>query len=654
MKKILIIFLIISANSLFAQKKYAADQHFQKFAYLKAAKLYEKIYDGGDDSKLVLSRLGDAYYYNTSTELAEKWYAKFLEVYTENDVEPEYIFRYAQVLKSNGKEQESDIWMEKFRKVAQTDSRGKDDLDILNYLDGYVSSPDEFVTIHNLSINSKYSDFGAFASGNEVIFASTRPIGKLSKSAKYGWNKQPFLDLYLGEEMTFGNENDFMLVDVKDYNRMNSKINSPYHEANGVKTKDGRVLYFTRDNMDGRKLGKDRKNTTHLKLYKAFLKNNKWTDVEELSFNSDEYSIGHPALSADESALYFVSDMPGGFGYTDIYKVDISENGEYGKPINLGEAINTKGREMFPFLSQDNMFYFSSDGHPGFGALDIFSSQVKEKGYSNVQNVGDPLNSELDDFAFFIREEGKRGYFSSNRKGGKGDDDIYSFAVNPCQKTIDGYVINSITKERMVDVNIRLLDADGKQLSKIKSDSLGTFAFTKVECNSKSIVVADIEDYKGDFEEVILNIDDDGETVTLEITPLIQENQIVIAPIYFDFDKYDIRGDAAAELENVVAVLENHPEMVIKIESHTDSRGNDQYNEKLSDRRAKSTRDYIISRGIAANRIESAIGYGEYQLLNNCDNANSKNCSEAEHQLNRRSYFYILGNKNSAFVSGGH
>ena len=254
--------------------------------------------------------------------------------------------------------------------------------------------------------------------------------------------------------------------------------------------------------------------------------------------------------------------------------------------------------------------------------------------------MGAPYNSGYDDFAFFMESDSKKGYFSSNRPDGKGGDDIYSFNSYQCKQKISGTITDAKTGALLTGVNVRLIDETGKVIEEINTQEKSDYIFN-VDCNKTYTVVANKLDYKED-QTSVKTTDENDKTIiaNLELIPLIIDNLIVINPIFFDFDKWNIRTDAQYELENIVDVLRKHPDMIIKIESHTDSRGGDRYNMKLSDRRAKSTRDYIISRGIDASRIESAIGYGETQLLNKC--ANRVKCTEEEHQLNRRSYFYIV------------
>lgn len=630
MRKLLLLLLFFGISWSYGQQRTVADRYFDKLAYVKSAELYRALVKKGDSSVHVLSRLGDSYYYNTNMEEAERWYGILISKY-ENEVEPDYLFRYAQALKGNRKYDEAMKWMK------TSAERGGSDPEVLRLLeegDYYtrLTNPRAklFGNVHNLAINTEYSDFGGFIFGDRFYFASTRP--SKGRTRIYDWNKQPFLNIYAGHRI--GNE-------VDEVNKLKGEINTQYHEATLAITSDGRTMYFTRDNADnGRRSEKDEEGTVHLQLYKATLdEEGKWADITALPFNNIGYSVGHPALSPDEEKLYFVSDMPGGHGVTDIYVVDINDDGSYGTPQNLGSPVNTRGREMFPFVDKDGVLYFSSNGHPGLGGLDIVKSEPQNGRFGKVTNPGVPINSALDDFAFMMNGDNTEGYLSSNRLGGKGDDDIYHFTARDCEVAISGKVTDSRTEEPLIEASVRLIEPGGGVVAKVLTDVDGMYTL-KGDClDGAYTVVADMEDYRSGQKEINVKGKEEA-TANLALTPLIIEDEIVINPIYFDYDKWNIRPDAEYELEHIVSVMNAHPEMIIKIESHTDSRGNDAYNEKLSDNRAKATRDYLYSRGIAEDRIESAIGYGEKQLLNNC--SNGVDCTEEEHQLNRRSAFIIV------------
>ncbi|WP_299163236.1 OmpA family protein [uncultured Tenacibaculum sp.] len=642
---LLLIILVISIKS-YGQSKKVADRYFEEFSYVQSAKLYKAlIEEKGDSSKHVISRLADSYYNNADTEKAEGWYKKLANIYKAN-LEDKYLFKYAQVLRSNGKYKKSDSI---FLTLASADKNNrKEELKKENYLLDYSSNKNTRIGVRNLAINTPFSDFGGIILNGKSYYTSAAPKGG-KKERIYKWNNQPFLNIYKAEEeiQTLEDNVKDTVLTLVNHRLMDVPISSDYHESTPIFTKDGRTIYFTRNNVNGKKVGRDKKNTSNLKIYKANFVNGFWVNVRELPFNGEEYSVGHPALSPDEKTMYFVSNMPGGFGATDIYKVDILENDEYGTPVNLGKTINTSDKEMFPFIGEDNTLYFSSNGHLGLGLLDIFQSKINnDSTYSPVKNLGHPFNSKRDDFSFYINETGKKGFFSSNRKKGKGDDDIYSFFIysDPpiCKQSFEGVVTETVNKTPVDGATVKLVSLEGKVVMEAISDITGRYIFNDVLCDKNYTVLASKLDHKSTSKRKVKIVKGEKTQVNLDLIPLIIGNQIVINPIYFDYNKSVIREDAQYELENIVTVMTNHPEVIIKIESHTDSRGPSDYNRKLSDKRAKSTRDYILSRGIVKNRIISAIGFGEDQLLNNCNNANKNKCSEEEHQKNRRSYFYIV------------
>ncbi len=626
--RILLLFLIFSSGIGLAQTQ-LADKFFDRFAYIKASELYKNAYDKGDNSLHVLTRLGDCYYNNSNSEEAAKWYGAALNKY--EDVNTEYVYKYIQTLRSTGKFDEAQNWMQKFNALRDSDSRaGSVDLSVF---EGLSSTEDVYVTTKNLDINSEQSDFGTYINGNTMYFASSRG-SDLTKKV-YKWNDEPFLDIFQATINKSGDSITFSDVELLKSNG----IDTPYHEATVSITNDGNTMYFTRDDLKkGNRLDHDDEGTSHLRIYRATLVNGIWDNIEDLPFNDDVSSTGHPALSPDNKKLYFVSDREGSMGQTDIYYVDINEDGTFGEPEALGNGINTEGREMFPFVDKNNVLYFSSDGHVNLGLLDIFKVDLNKEN-AEVENLGAPYNSGYDDFAYFSDEEGK-GYFSSNRPNGKGGDDIYGFEAYECQQMVEGTVRILETGIPIAGAKVELIDKSGKVLETFTTLANGAYNF-EIKCNQTYTIKGSKFDFKDDLQvlkstgehEFVHNVD-------LNLTPLIIKDQIVINPIFFDFDKWNIRTDAQYELEHIVDVMRNHPNMIIKIESHTDSRGSDRYNQKLSERRAQSTKDYILSRGIDPSRIESAKGFGESQLLNEC--SNGVKCSKEKHQENRRSYFYII------------
>lgn len=500
------------------------------------------------------------------------------------------------------------------------------------------TTPGEY-TIKNLDVNTKKSDFGtAFLGKDKVIFAAPTDNTMIVRKT-WKENGQKFLDLYTGLIT-----DDRQLIDKK---RMPGDVNTKYHEGGVAVSKDLKTIYFTANNFYEKKYLTDSSGVNNLQMFRATLSvDGKWIEKEKLPFNHVEYSIGHPALNHDDSKLYFVSDMPGGYGGADIYVVNIAEDGSFGVPKNLGPRINTPGREMFPYIGKDNVLYFSSDGHEGRGSLDIYASKIFDNTVSNPLNLGEPINGPADDFAYIIDDDKDRGFFSSNRDEGKGDDDIYSFLANPglyihCEQAISGVVRSESSGDLIPGARIELRDASGNVLeTAVASASDASYTFSSTHCNTAYVVVGSHKGYLNDERSVktVNDIDQPALVVNLNLPDQFVSNKVNINTIYFDFDKYNIRPDAAKELDKVVQVMNEYPELLIEAGSHTDSRGKDKYNMKLSERRAKATVDYIVSKGIDASRITYK-GYGETQLVNQC--SNKVKCTEQEHQMNRRTEFTI-------------
>jgi len=395
--KITLLIIALGSTFMFAQKQEVrlADKFYKDYAYLKASEFYSNAVKLGDSSLHVLTRLADCYYNNSNADKSAIWYAKAIKLH-ESKIEPEYIYKYSQALRSQGNYKEAIVMLEKYRAMSPDDNRIAGlDFDKLELYTKLANDDEVYVTVKDLPINSNFADFGPYEKDGKLIFSSARD----GKNNIYDWNGEPYLDIYEVALSEKDGENTFGKVNRLDA----SKINSEFHEANVAITNDGTTLYFTRDNVSKRnQLKTDRQGTAHLKIYKATLVDGTWQDVEELPFNDKLFSNGHPALSPDNKTLYFVSDREGGFGNTDIYKVDILENGYYGTPENLGASINTDGKEMFPFVAKDSTLYFSSDSNINLGFLDIFKSDILKDPNAKVENLGAPYNSGYDDFGYFV------------------------------------------------------------------------------------------------------------------------------------------------------------------------------------------------------------------------------------------------------------
>lgn len=644
--RIIYTLVLIASMSVYSQKlkEKKADKQYEKFAYIDAIKTYERLFEKGYKSPEMLQKLGNAYYFNADLEQAAKWYTELFAL--TQDVEPEYYYRYAQSLKAIKDYKKADEMLVKFNEKSGNDLRAKLAASQKDYL-AVIKKNSGRYTLENAGINSEKSDYGSAFFGNKVVFASARDTGGLS-ARKHSWTNESFTNLYaadMGAEGTLSKEE-----------RFGKKLNSKFHESTPVFTKDGKTVYFTRNNFLNGKKGKDAEKTTLLKLYKATLEGDTWVDVTELPFNSNDYSVAHPALSADGKTLFFASNMPGTLGQSDLFKVAINSDGSYGTPTNLGNVINTEGRETFAFVSSENELYFASDGHPGLGGLDIFVSKAQDDAsYKDVHNVGEPLNSSKDDFGFLIDNKTRIGYITSNRDGGQGSDDIYRFKENKkieytCEQQLAGVVTDQETGLPLANAKVTLSDASYKMLKEQITDKDGKFDFGIVECGSKYYIKTEKPTYSTKETPVITDKETGKKFVPIELEKTVKavkagddlRGAFKIEIIYFDLDKSFIRPDAALELAKILDVLEQNPTMEIDIRSHTDCRQTAKYNMALSDRRAKSTMAWLIAKGIDKSRL-TAKGYGESQLVNDCgcEPTNASSCTEEQHQLNRRSEFII-------------
>lgn len=635
MKKFIVSFIfIISFITIGYSQKWElnkANRLFEKRAYIEAAEIYER----SEKNMTTLKNLGDCYYFNTKMEDAVKWYGLLIKNHRNENLDYQYLFRYAQALKGVENYEEADKWMQQYEEALANDAGLQKTLEYMAKVDAdvpYIYKP------VNANTNSEKSDFGTTFFGEQVVYASAN---ETTGNKTYKWNDQPYLDLFIAKVDKEGN-----LTDPLPFSEA---INTPTHEALAAFTKDGKTMYFSRTNEKKVKVNDEK--VANVKIYKATFEDGKWTNIEELPFNSDAYSCGHPALNHDNTKLYFASDMPGTIGSLDLFEVAINEDGTYGTPKNLGPNINTTKRDEFPYMSEYNTLYFASNGHLGLGNLDLFSSQLEEGTFKKPNNLGSSINSSLDDFALIINEKTDKGFFSSNRIPEK-DDDIYQFKRKEFIKPIylvEGVVTDKNSGEILPNSLVTLLDKDNNVIADTIVKADGKYVF-HLEPNqeykvrgTRKLYIPDEEEFSTDSEgriqhdialELELYSDAEGNIVTENGDTVIK-----LEKIFFDFDKWDIKPQAAKILDELVAVMKKYPNMVIEISAHTDCRGGLDYNLELSHKRAKSTLDYVVSQGIAPERLKS-IGYGEMQPLNKC--VREGICSEEEYDVNRRCEFKLL------------
>ncbi len=613
-------FFSINAISILAQNQHTkvADNLANKYEYVKAIQEYLKVVKKGNGDAYTYKQLGDCYYNIFDTKKAEQWYSKSLIL----KQEPEVLYRYALVLKSNLKYEDSNIQMEKFAALKPKDWRAKEYRENPDYLD-QILAKENIYDITKLKINSNKSDFGGTLVGKIFYFASARN----RKNEIYGWKNEPFLDLY---ESVY-NEARQSFSSPKKLKNLNTK----YHEGPVSITKDGKTMYFSSESFNENLYQKDKPNKLkrgQVNLYKSIYTDGNWSSGNPLPFNSQEYSLSNPVIDCEGKVLYFSSNMPGSIGGIDIWKVEINDDGSFGRLKNLGENVNTEGDETFPFISDDNILYFSSNRWTGLGGFDVFSVDLAKN--QKPQNLGEPVNSEKDDFAFTFNKEKNIGFVSSNRLG---QDNIYS--IRPIENSRVRFVVkDSQSGILLSDSRIVIMKDVKSVLDNINSDDKGTALY-----EAKNLSTFAVEVFKDGYysKKYPVNKNNVGETVVnILLDPLdviVSDTEIILKPIYFRFDKSEITKQGAEELDKLVYIMSQNENMVIFVRSHTDSRGNNNYNLRLSEARAKSTIEYIISKGIDPKRI-SGKGYGETQPKIDC----KANCTVEEHATNRRSEFMIV------------
>lgn len=618
MKKVYItLSLIFISGIVFAQdiaiKK--ADQLFGSYQYVEAIESYLQIIKNKQGNQHIYQNLADSYYSIYNTTEAAKWYEKVVE----KNAESETYFRYSQALKSIGKYTEANLQMTKFATLVPNDVRAKEFMQNQNYKLTLENSKALFSIKETALSEPKSNDFAAMLTAtNELYFVSTRNSRKIDK-----WSNEPYIDIF---KTTRNSDGSFSKVEeIKE-------LNSMYHDGPVTISADGNTMFFARDGHSTNLYEKDKKNNVkvgQLGIYKAIKSNDRWIIQEGLPINNTSYSVSHPSLSKDGKTLFFASNMPGGMGESDIWKIALTENG-YGQPINLGDKINTASREVFPFITNNNELYFASTGWSGLGGLDIF----KVENNSQVVNVGKPVNTEKDDFSFSLNTEFNKGYFSSNRNG---NDAIFE-ATPICEIDLFVLVSDAKTGKNIENAKVNIIDENNTLVYTIVTNTFG-------KCNQ--LLMCDksysIQIIAANYENVTLPLIKSKMNqieVPVKLTPnevIITDKEVLLGDVYFEFNKSNITPIGAAQLDKLVAVLNANPTMIISVKSHTDSKGNLTYNLKLSEQRAQATVQYVVSKGINKERIFGK-GYGFTEPKIAC----SINCSEEENAINRRSEFIII------------
>lgn len=695
MKNIVCALLILTSVQAFAQQvlKDKADREFGKMKYAHAIEHYEQYLKKNSADDSAKWNLAVAYHKIKDTRNSERVFRNIENLET---MPVEAWLEFAEVLSQNGNYEEAHEWYDKYATVKHLDVRALNRRDAHANVDKFYMDSTRY-KIYHLGFNSPQSDFSPAFYKNGIVFSSGR-VQEHGVRRVFSWDNSAFLDLYFVD--TAAIDTTHFITDRKhtkstreelhastrkepvhhDDTRMTSndthtlgyhastfqpdttwepgnnaqvkpfakKINSKYHEGPSVFTNDQQRVYFTRNNFRPGKYKTSEQDVNELKIYTAEQNaKGEWVNIKEFVHNSNAYSTGHPALSPDNQTLYFVSNMPGGIGGTDIYKT-VFENGAWSKPENLGKPVNTEGNEMFPFVSADNRLFYASTGHGGLGGLDIYEYDLNDaKG--EVLNLGFPINSMKDDFGFIINKSGSTGYFSSNRKRGGIDDDLYMFTRKPLsvKATLNVFVYDEVTGDTLYTILPQLISLVSEVEHKADSNKKGIHHY-QVAVGDEYRARAGSED---NGSEKTFTITEPNTTIWLPIRQpkdsIIQAEDHIpadvfaIRNIYFDFDKSNIRPDAVKVLDELIATLKKYPQLKISAASHTDSRANHDYNVRLSQRRLTSSISYLVSRGISEDRIVSREFKGETLLVNNCDDSNQLKCTTTQHQLNRRTDFMI-------------
>lgn len=629
-----------------------ADAKYENLQYATAASMYEdalKEDPAGNDPKAML-RLADCYYTMNRYADAERWYGRSISYSEATAIDKKH---YAEVLKVQGKCEQANAVLEDYLKQEPNDVVAKNMIGTCGTAQ-VATAADSLYAVNRLDMGFVGSSFSPSKFGDQLLVTANAP--NLPGAPMDEFTGKGFLNLYLvtvkdSDNIAFGEPTADMsgtIITSSDF-KVNSlgEINTEYHEGAAIISPDGKMLLFTRSKMDKKQQPvKSLDNENHLELCSAQLVDNKWTNVTPLPFSKKEYSAGHPAMTSDGKRLYFISDMPGGYGGTDIYYTDYT-NEEWSKPVNAGAAINTEGNEMFPSIRKmddgKDMLYFSSNGHAGAGGLDLFRSEMKDNLPAEPVRLSSPFNSSYDDFGMCYNADGMSGYFSSNRGNNDGVDNIHAFKRKPTNIFIKASVVYKKSMTPVSQAKLEITNTNTSDKKDFTADNNGTVIF-RADSLTPYDFIAPKEGYITAFKTVTtpgftgkLN---DTINVVLYLDKIEMQLAYRIENIYYDFDKSEIRPDAAIELNKLVRILNDNPTITVELGSHCDARGSYAYNDALSQRRADAAVAYIISQGISPNRI-TAKGYGERVLLNKC--SDGVECSEEEHQWNRRTEFKVTG-----------
>ncbi len=567
--------------------------------------------------------LADAYRLTNNYSNAERMYRQVVQL---PDSRPVHKLEYARILMSANKHEEAANMIRLYLQDRPEDKVAKSLLEACNYIELFKADTAAY-RMSEVPLFSNASMMSPVRYKNGIAYAAERLEGGKTNP----WTGFTYYDIYYSHRLD---------GEWQPQSKVGGNVSSKYHEGPITFNAAQDYAIITRSNYaTSKKLSTDEEDVNNFGLYESRLIDGAWTDPEALPFNNSDYSVGHGSLSGDGKTLYFTSDMPGGTGGSDLYVTQF-DGSSWSQPMNLGNVINTSGNEVFPTLDNDSTLYFSSDGQPSLGGLDIFKVEKTGNGWSTPSNMNFPLNSTADDFTILISDDSS-GYLTSNRRG---NDRIFQFVMVPPVLLISGRTLEKESDSPISGVTVKLINLTDGTEKTVTTGSDGSFEFNLLPNKEYRIEGSKDGYFRQSFE---LSTADKSRSETIDL--VFEMDQLVIGGdppkfysvdnIYYDYDQWEIRSDAARELDNLAKLLKDNDNLVIELHSHTDSRANKNYNQNLSEKRAKAAVDYLISKGIPASRLGHK-GFGESRLLNHCKD--DVECTEEEHQINRRTEFVII------------
>ena len=645
---LLIVIMLFTAGETYSQRKskdFKANAAYEAGEYYEAIDLYKKAYNKIKDrtkrSEIVF-KIAECYRILREARKAEVWYRKAIN---QDFQDPQIFLRYAEMLMMNEEYEEASEQFKKYKELVPDDPRAENGIRSCQLAVEWIENPVGYEIEIMRYFNSRERDFSpAFGTDDyaTVYFTSTRDDATGKET--HGATGENFTDIFVSRQDRKGKWSTPVPMDEEFSTQADDGTPNISH--------DFTTLYFTR-------CPKGKNEQLGCQIYTSRKSGLEWTKPNKVPILTDSIVIAHPAISPDNQTLYFVSDMSGSVGGKDIWMVTrANEGAEWSEPENLGQDINTPGDEMFPYVHADGTLYFSSDSHIGLGGLDIYKAEMEESGRWKIENLRAPINSSQDDFGIAFENDAERGFFSSSRKG-RGNDELYSFYLPPLKFNITGVVRDEKTDQVIPDATVKSIGSDGITIE-AETGQDGSFRFM-LKPNTDYVFIASQEEYlNGKERETTKGREKstDFET-TIYLAPVDQV--IEIENIFYDFARWDLRPESMVSLDNLVETLNDNPNITIELRSHTDSRGTDEDNQVLSQRRAQSVVDYLISKGISADRLE-ARGYGETEpkvvdediaeqypfleagqtLTEEFIESLPEDQKEQAHQVNRRTEFKVL------------